>query len=501
MLAVVVSRADSASVHVGEHLREAADWTEHADATRSDGEGGEPVYRLGGFEGDTTADPADAAAPVELREFDALHLETEGVADAFGRVDDGPERDPDLLVFASRHAGETGPLLTAHHTGNFGAAEFGGEDRALARACPGAHRRVLEALAEHAPEGYEVGMECTHHGPTDVGAPSMFVELGSGPGEWDDPDGARAVARAILDLRGVDPDLPGDEGSDGAADAEPGEETADRRHLVGVGGGHYAPRFERVVRETDWAVGHVAADWSLEELGDPDSEDGRAVLDAAFTASAATRALVDGDAPDVERAVEELGYRVVGETWVRETTGVPLGLVATLEDALGPVEAGTRFGDPARAVETPADATAGPGAPAVEDLVVAPLPGALLAEAQGIDADATRAAVADTALAFETTDNGARATGRAAFADAVDRERLVDGLADVLAGEYEVERTDDAVLAREAAFDPDRARTLGVPEGPAFGKLSAGQPVEVDGETVHPETVHVERERRFPVEE
>jgi D-aminoacyl-tRNA deacylase len=488
MLVVVVSRADSASVHVGEHLLDCADWTEHTDGTRSDAEGGGTVYRLG----DSGA-PSDGDA-VELREFDALHLETEGVAEAFGTVDDGPVLEADLLVFASRHAGETDALLTAHHTGNFGAAEFGGDDRAVARACPGAHRRVLRALAENAPEEYEVGMECTHHGPTDVGVPSMFVELGSGPDQWDDPAGARAVARAILDLRGVDPDLP----TAGGSDRLPGDDRSvgdgDRRHLVGIGGGHYAPRFERVARETDWAVGHVAADWCLDDLGDPDDEAARAVLDEAFAASAATRALVDGDRPDVERAVEDLGYRVVRETWVRETADVPLGLVATLEDALGPVGAGTRFGDAARGADAPAELGA-------DDLVVAPLPSDLLAEAQGIDAGATRAAVERTALAFETTDNGARAAGRAVFHDRDDRERLVAALADVLAREYEIERTDDAVVVHEEAFDPERARTLGIPEGPAFGKLSAGQSVEIDGETIEPETVHVERERRFPTGE
>ena len=45
------------------------------------------------------------------------------------------------------------------------------------------------------------------------------------------------------------------------------------------------------------------------------------------------------------------------------------------------------------------------------------------------------------------------------------------------------------------------ASDLGVPEGPAFGKLSAGQSVTVDGETVSPEEVHTERTRQFPVED
>ena len=42
---------------------------------------------------------------------------------------------------------------------------------------------------------------------------------------------------------------------------------------------------------------------------------------------------------------------------------------------------------------------------------------------------------------------------------------------------------------RLGRFHPDRARELGVPEGPLFGKLHRGIPVEVDGRTIHPEDV------------
>jgi D-aminoacyl-tRNA deacylase len=464
MLGIVVSRADSASVHIGEHLRKLEDWEHEEDETRPDAAGGGTVYRTAG---------------ACLREFETLHLDLERPAAAFA--------DPTLVVFASRHSGETGPLLTAHHTGNVGPADHGGRPNDLARACPNAHARVLDALAAHAPEGYEVGMECTHHGPSAVGAPSMFVEVGSSEPEWNDPAAARAVARAILDLRGVDPDRPvaGDTGPDRT-----------RRHLVGLGGGHYAPRFERVTRETDWALGHIVADWGFEAL-DGATADGTAretarqgVLDQAFAESRAAYALVDGDRPALAETVADLGYRAVSETWVRETDGVDLGLVRALEDEVATVADGLRFGDPATG-ETPGD---------TEDWTVETLPGELLDEAFGIDREATRATVAGRALAFETGEGGTRPTGTVVLGEAGERGAILDGLIEVLEARYDsLEREAGVLVAREAAFDPDLARTLGVPEGPAFGRLSAGQAVEVDGETIPPEAVTRERERRFPL--
>jgi D-aminoacyl-tRNA deacylase len=443
VIAVVVSRADSASTHVGEHLLDLADWEVHDDPTRPDADGGGRVHRTDGF---------------ELRPFDALHLEIEGAADAFD--------DPDLLVFASRHSGETGPLLTAHFTGNFGPAEFGGEDARLARACPNALARLLEAFDDHVPAGYEVGMECTHHGPSAVGVPSMFVELGSGEDQWNDPGAARAVARSILDLRGVGPHRD--------------------RQLVGFGGGHYVPRFSRIVRETDWAVGHVAADWSLEAMGNPVDE--RDTLRQAFEASRAEHAVLDGNYPDLRATVEDLGYRVVSETWVRETDGVPLSLVEACEQALCPVDDGLRFGNPAEDPEVG------------NDFVVVSLPDELLAEAATIDADRTSEIANRHLVAYETRENGTRVAGRAAVADEATRENLVDDLVTLLAERYDaVEREGGAVVVRETAFDPSKAAELGVPEGPEFGRLADGEPVTVDGETVEPSAVHSERTKRFPV--
>ncbi|SDJ69099.1 D-aminoacyl-tRNA deacylase [Halovenus aranensis] len=457
MLGILVSRADSASVHIGEQLRAVADWETREDDSRPDGAGGGTVYETEG---------------AQLREFGGRHLDIVRPAEAFDGID--------LLAVASRHAGETGPLLTAHHTGNVGPAEHGGDDNALAEACPNALGTVREALERHAPPDYEVGIECTHHGPTDVGVPSLFVEVGSAEPQWDDPDAARAVAQAILDLCETPPHRPPENGS-----WTDGSDTQRRRQLVGIGGGHYAPRFERVMAETDWTVGHILADWGLDALGDLDTPAAESVLRQAFAESASAYALVEGTAA---QRVESLGYRAVSETWVRETDGVPLGFVRAVEDDVMTVDAGLRFGEPARDGALP------------DTYRVVELPADLLAEARGIDREATYEALAATALAFGTDQGGTRPTGPLVLGPDTDRERVVEALLDVLASKYDsVEVDEETVVASQRVLDDEKARTLGVPEGPAFGKLAAGKPVEVDGETIPPEAVHDERTSRFPL--
>ena len=271
------------------------------------------------------------------------------------------------------------------------------------------------------------------------------------------------MARAILALRDVSP--------------------THARTVVGFGGGHYAPRFDRILRETDWRVGHVAADWALEEIGNP--EEARGVVRKAFETSGAEFALVEGEHPRLEAVIEDLGFERVSETWLRETTGVPLPLVERLERELMPVAAGLRLGEPAEGYDG--------------EYVTGYLPEELTEEAAGIDREATRDAVEGVALAYETAESGTIVAGRVALADAADRRRIVESLAPVLEPKYDtVDVREAAVVASREAFDPALARAAGVEEGPAFGRLSGGEPVEVDGETVLPDDVRSARERRFP---
>ncbi|WP_330631105.1 D-aminoacyl-tRNA deacylase [Halocatena halophila] len=429
MIGIVISKADPASVLIGEALRSLTEFEPIDGGARTDG--------------------------AVLREFDSLHIELDGVDREFEGCD--------LLVFASRHRGETGPLLSAHPTGNLGPAEYGGTDGSLARTGPNAIAHALAALDRHAPTSYETGLEGTHHGPSELSTPAIFIELGSGPEQWEDLSGARAVASAILDLRGVEPDTD--------------------RAIVGFGGGHYVPRFERIVRETDWAVGHIAVDWALEAMGNPQSNMG--VIDELFEQSNASLAVLD-DEPALRSAIESLGYRVVSETWLRETDGVAISLVERLESSVCAIEDGLRLGERAPAVFDPAS------------LNRFEIPEQLLAELNGIDREQLRAELEALSVAFTTTDNGATAGQLVVTDEGVDRNELMDLVTRLLHRKYDaVERDDDRLIVHRSAFVPERARELGIPDGPAFGRLANGQAIDLDGETINPEDVRERQTHMF----
>jgi D-aminoacyl-tRNA deacylase len=250
-IGIVVSRADRVAERITDALLDLAAWTERMDESRPDDAGGGLYYHTEG---------------AVLRTVETSHLLLEDAATLF----DAPVA---RIVFPSRHAGDTGALLTTHFTGNVAGADHGGRDRELARAAPLAAKRALASLAATAPDGYDVSMECTHHGPSRVGVPSLYVELGSGPEQWSDADAACAVARAVLACRAP---------AVGSSDrhSQTPKPVAEHR-LVGFGGGHYTPRFTRIARETSWSVGHVAADWGLAEWSEPDP----AVVEQVFERS------------------------------------------------------------------------------------------------------------------------------------------------------------------------------------------------------------------------
>ena len=145
----------------------------------------------------------------------------------------------EALIFPSVHRSETNrPSLTVHPLGNLGdAAEVGGLPRELS---PVPARLMTSAFLRWHESGTRLGIEttfeATHHGPK-LALPSFFIEVGSTPKEWSLPGPVRELASLLRELE-VDPLLP-------------------EKVCLGVGGGHYMPRFRDLVRERRLAVGHL----------------------------------------------------------------------------------------------------------------------------------------------------------------------------------------------------------------------------------------------------
>ena len=157
------------------------------------------------------------------------------------------------VIFISKHDSKTGkPTLTTHPIGNYGEAQFGGKSRTLVKSSPILMTNLLRILKRNAKEAelyHKVCFEVTHHGPY-LSVPTLFVEVGSNKEEWKNIEPAKVVAKSVLKLletynyEEVTPkDLP---------------------VLIGIGGGHYAPRFTDVVFEKKVAFGHMIPFYQIE---------------------------------------------------------------------------------------------------------------------------------------------------------------------------------------------------------------------------------------------
>lgn len=92
---------------------------------------------------------------------------------------------------------------------------------------------------------YGVSFEVTHHGPY-LETPTMFIEIGSEETHWGDEHAADILADVILSMDKED----------------------DNPVVIGVGGGHYAPRFTELALTKKVSIGHMVPAYQLKDSSD-----------------------------------------------------------------------------------------------------------------------------------------------------------------------------------------------------------------------------------------
>ncbi|CAN7026370.1 unnamed protein product [Brassica rapa subsp. trilocularis] len=169
----------------------------------------------------------------------------------------------DEVIFLSRHTAVSNrPALTVHPIGVLHLKEGesppqGGKPGWAALTSPriGPWLRLLKKMAEaHSlvPE-FEITLEGTHHGPV-TNKPTMFLEIGDTEEYWKRQDAAQVMALLMWEGLGL---------GGGEAVGNWSSETGKRKVLLGIGGGHYAPRHMDVVLKDDVWVGHLLSGYSL----------------------------------------------------------------------------------------------------------------------------------------------------------------------------------------------------------------------------------------------
>ena len=428
--------------------------------------------------------------------------------------------DCDLIIFISRHSSQNPmPALTVHTTGNYGKAMLGGNDRELATAAPAMMHAVLNAMnrrlkaaavsGDNAEKGagtdgntqpdigrYRLSYEVTHHGPTDLKTPSLFVEIGSTIEEWQDEDAGELVAGAVLDALSLDSGT-----------------LNDVIRLIGLGGTHYAARQTEISLESKGAFGHIA---HTREIAGITAE----AIEAMIEKTAADAAYIDRKALNAQeikrlesvfkecryadipilsegeiRGIKDLSWRnylTVRKFANENFPGSHLHICALSDCA--PADAAEDATDTADAAHTehaaheahPAHAPHAEKTPEIIEINPE-----LLAEACLADRKKVLDAVGSMKIAALFTENGNLEPKFITYKEFKDQtiNGLISLCVKILHKESFTATEGDTLILKKVRFDPARATELGVPKGPSFGRLAAGFEINLNGRIITPEMV------------
>jgi D-aminoacyl-tRNA deacylase len=229
---IISSTEDPASTNIKNSLLEQTTWEEQGTFYNT------PVFRhtsMNNLVIVTIPDKKIRHENIDTEVYEQLHIEAK------------------IAIFLSRHRSKMGePTLTVHPIGNFSDAKFGGKQKTLIPAAPRMMTHLLRLIKKNlqpTDRKYQVCYEVTHHGPF-LKIPTLFVEVGSTEIQWQQKEPASLIASSLLELLAkyhYEEDFPND-----------------IPVLLGIGGGHYAPRFTEVALAKRIAFGHMIPTYQIE---------------------------------------------------------------------------------------------------------------------------------------------------------------------------------------------------------------------------------------------
>lgn len=281
-ITIICSAPDLASQNIKNHLLNLKDWN---------------ILKLPEGTGFSTARES-ADRKFRLVEIEEMHI----YQDELDRKLEAAGIPASLIIFASKHRSkEEINSLTVHCTGNPSEeARLGGKPKSLAVSSPAAMKSILlemKKLAQEKGLKYDVTLEVTHHGPTELSVPSTYAEIGSTETQWKDPEAGEVVAKAILAV---------------SLEKVPAG--------LGFGGGHYAMRQTGLLFETGMSFGHNFPKYQLEFVDE-------ALIRQAIEKSNADFAYFDRksmkseDRNRISEILEKLEIKILKESEIKEKYG------------------------------------------------------------------------------------------------------------------------------------------------------------------------------------
>ncbi len=203
---------------------------------------------------------------------DGLHVKSDNIGKM--HMDSVDKNIEDIIVLSKHVSSSEVPAMTVHPIGVLTGQEIGEGGRSGGvygtlvppnpRMAPFLRAIVKRGLLDQRLSNFDLTLEATHHGPV-MSLPTMYVEIGSSVKEWTDPKLAGIWAEIIIEnLSGKSPD-------------------PNKRWMVCIGGGHYAPRHRDILTRSNELVGHILPSYALPDVDEePALKNFEKVLKAAI---------------------------------------------------------------------------------------------------------------------------------------------------------------------------------------------------------------------------